>query len=96
MLTCGYRFDIVEALSDGSTYLKSTLHTNQPAGDSDYIERPTSGTMKLAIVFSSQTSTIHIQVLSDDTEFSTDLAASEINSMCAAEAGELVSHFAVS
>ncbi len=90
------RFDVVEALSDGSTYLKSTLHTNQPAGDSDYIQRPTSGTMKLAIVFSSQTSTIHIQVLSDDTEFSASLAASDINNMCTADSGNVVSHFAVS
>ena len=76
-------------------YLKSTLHTNTPGGDSDYIKRPLSGTMKLAVVFSSATSTIHIQVLPDSTNFSASLAASTVNDMCSTGDGNHVSHFAV-
>jgi hypothetical protein len=57
---CG-EFDIAEALSSGSVYLKSTLHTNTPGGDSDYLLRPTSETMKLAVIFSSSDASAHIQ-----------------------------------
>ncbi len=60
---CG-EFDIAEALSSGSGYLKSTFHTNTPGGDSDYLLRPTSGTMKLAVVFDSNEATAHIQYVS--------------------------------
>lgn len=42
---CG-EFDIVETLHSGSPYMKSTLHSNTPGGDSDFLARPTSGTMK--------------------------------------------------
>lgn len=75
--------------------LKSTLHTNTPAGDSDYLVRPTAGSMKLAVVFSSSTSTISIQVLDEDTEFPATLSAEDINSMCNQSSGQ-VSHFHVS
>ncbi|KAH8787427.1 putative TOS1-like glycosyl hydrolase-domain-containing protein [Hyaloscypha sp. PMI_1271] len=91
---CG-EFDIAESLFEGSTYLKSTLHTNKPGGDSDYIERPTSDTMKLAVVFSSSSSTIHVQVLPADTDFPSTLAASDINKMCQATPDNQVSHFSV-
>ncbi|PMD38099.1 hypothetical protein L207DRAFT_61110 [Hyaloscypha variabilis F] len=91
---CG-EFDIAESLLQGSTYLKSTLHANESGGDSDYIERPTSETMKLAVVFSSNSSTIHIQVLPADTNFSTTLAASEINEMCQATPDDQVSYFTI-
>lgn len=66
--SCG-EFDIMEVLSSGSTYCKSTLHTNTPAGDSDYIVRPTEGTMKLAVYFHGDGSAIRIQVLPDSYEF---------------------------
>jgi len=42
---CG-EFDIVETLHSGSTYMKSTLHTNTPGGDSDFVVRPTTEMMK--------------------------------------------------
>ena len=42
---CG-EFDVAEALHSGSAYLKSTLHSNTPGGDSDYLMRPTVGAMK--------------------------------------------------
>ncbi|TAQ87470.1 hypothetical protein B7494_g4209 [Chlorociboria aeruginascens] len=77
---CG-EFDIAEALHSGSMNLKSTLHAVQRGGDSDFLIRPTSGTMKLAVVFSSRDSTIHIQVLPDETTFSSNLSFSEIDGM---------------
>lgn len=92
---CG-EFDIVEALDDGSTYLKSTLHTNAPGGDSDYFVRPISATRKLAVVFSSSSSTIHIQVLPDDTDFSSTISAGEIEGMCASSSDNLVSLLTIS
>lgn len=90
-----YRFDIVEALYGGSDKLKSTLHTNTPGGDSDYIIRPTSTSMKLAVVFSSVTSTIRVQVLPDDMDFAPSLSAKDINRICTAEAEDLISYFSI-
>ncbi|TGO78427.1 hypothetical protein BELL_0067g00230 [Botrytis elliptica] len=92
---CG-EFDIAEALNSGSTFLKSTLHTNKPGGDSDYFVRPTSSTMKLAVVFSSATSTIHIQVLPTSYEFPTSLTTDEIQSICGTSTGSQLSEFAIS
>jgi hypothetical protein len=92
---CG-ELDIAEALFSGSTYLKSTLHTNTPGGDSDYLVCPTSGTMKLAVVFSSSNSSVQIQVLPGSEDFPTSLSASAINGMCSATAANLLSHFHVS
>ena len=51
---CG-EFDIFEVLTTGSDKAKSTMHGNDAsgnAGDSDYFNRPTSGTMKLSVTFS--------------------------------------------
>lgn len=92
---CG-EFDIVEALHSGSTLLKSTLHANQQAGDSDYIDRPTSGTMKLAVVFTAANSSIHLQVLPDNIEFSQRISADEVAHMCTETPDGSVSHFHVS
>ena len=92
---CG-EFDIAEALHSGSTYLKSTIHANQAAGDSDYFERPTTSTMKLAVVFDSANSTVHLQVLPNSTEFSAQLTADEIHQMCTSSPKNAVSHFNVS
>ncbi len=89
------RFDIAEALFDGSTYLKSTLHTNTPGGDSDYLVRPTNGTMKLAVIFNSANATIQIQVLPDNAGFDTSLSAAEVEDMCSDEDDESVSLFIV-
>ena len=91
---CG-EFDIAEALNSGSTYLKSTLHTNTPGGSSDYILRPTSGTMKLAVVFSSN-STIQVQVLSNSTDFGSSLTLSDIQGMCGAGPQNRISYFTIS
>jgi hypothetical protein len=92
---CG-EFDIVEALHSGSTFLKSTLHANQQAGDSDFIARPVSNTMKLAVVFAAVDSSIHLQVLPDNTDFSLQISADQVADMCAETPEKGVSHFHVS
>lgn len=92
---CG-EFDIAEGLNTGSTFLKSTIHTNKPAGDSDYFERPTSSSMKLAVIFNPANSTIHLQVLPDETDFPEHMSADEIDGMCNSSPANAVSHFVVS
>lgn len=92
---CG-EFDIAEALNSGSTFLKSTLHTNKPGGDSDYFVRPTSSTMKLAVVFSSANSSIHIQVMPTSYDFPTSLSTDEIQDICNTSTGSEVSEFTIS
>ncbi|CAD6442185.1 96f09121-de62-402b-b8d4-8d082bf913ba [Sclerotinia trifoliorum] len=92
---CG-EFDIAEALNAGSTFLKSTIHTNKPGGDSDYFVRPTSSTMRLAVVFSSATSTIHLQKLPTSYEFPTSLTADDIQNICDTSGGSKLSEFAIS
>lgn len=77
-------------------FLKSTIHANRAAGDSDYFARPTTDTMKLAAVFNSANSTVHLQVLPDSTEFSESLTEDEILEMCNATPEKAVSHFVVS
>lgn len=86
----------MEALHSGSKFLKSTLHANQLGGDSDYFDRPTSGTMKLAVVFDAVHSSIHLQVLPDNTDFPHEITADEVHEMCSTTDDRVVSHFYVS
>ena len=63
---CG-EFDIFEILSAGSDKLISHLQDKQGGsggGSSDYFARPTSGSMKAAVIFTG--SNIHIQTVTDD------------------------------
>ncbi|TVY24062.1 PGA52-like protein [Lachnellula hyalina] len=92
---CG-ELDIAEALESGSMFLKSTIHANRAAGDSDYFPRPNTDTMKLAVVFNAANSTVHLQILPDSTVFPESLTEDEILRMCNATPGKAVSHFAVS
>lgn len=91
---CG-EFDIVEVLSPGSSFCKSTLHTNTPGGDSNYIVRQTSGTMKLAVIFQAATSEATIQVLPADTDFSTGLTSKQISDFTGSTPLELKSLFSI-
>lgn len=77
---CG-EFDIFEVLSPGDTRCKSTLHGNISGGDSDYITRPTSGTIKAALVMNG--ADLHIKLLDDSYDFSTSsLERSDISEIC--------------
>jgi hypothetical protein len=91
---CG-EFDIIETLASGEDKCKSTLHTNNPGGSSDYFQRPVDGTMKLAVIMSSADNSINVQVLPASTDFSASLTASEVNSFLTAHSGNDVSTFVV-
>jgi hypothetical protein len=91
---CG-EFDVAEVLSSGDNRCKSTVHTNAPGGSSDYLVRPTSGTMKLAVIFNSADATINVQVLPDSTDFSSSLTATQVNGFLSAYSGADVSQFSI-
>lgn len=91
---CG-ELDIVEVLSPGLIQCKSTIHTNMPAGDSDYITRPTNSPMKLAVIFRSTSSTAHIQVLSENFDFESSLTSAQIEDIYTSTQGSLLSVFDV-
>lgn len=91
---CG-EFDIVEVLSPGDDRCKSTLHTNNAGGSSDYIKRPTSGTMQLAVIFDSADGTANIQVLPDGTDFASSLSADQVSSFLKSATGSEVSEFSI-
>jgi len=86
---------IAESLNDGSDYLKSTLHTNTPGGDKNYFNRPVSGTMKLAVVFSSADSTLQVQVLDNDFDFGNDLSTDDIQHVCSSNSPDAISYFQI-
>ncbi|EME44273.1 hypothetical protein DOTSEDRAFT_71938 [Dothistroma septosporum NZE10] len=70
---CG-EFDIFEVLAPGDARCKSTLHGNIAGGDSDYFARPTSDTIKAALLLYKDN--IHIKILPDSTDFGTTMGDS--------------------
>jgi hypothetical protein len=76
---CG-ELDVVEILSSGDTRAKSTFHFANGVGDSHYIERPVSSSMKVAVVMDAASSTVSIKVL-DDFNFSTSLTSAQVQDM---------------
>ncbi|OBT56948.1 hypothetical protein VE04_03192 [Pseudogymnoascus sp. 24MN13] len=91
---CG-EFDIAEVLMTGDNRCKSTLHTNAPGGSSDYFARPTSGTMKLAVIFNGADGTANIQKLSDDATFPASLTSDQVTTFLNSVTGSLLSTFSV-
>ncbi|KAL6945075.1 hypothetical protein ACO0QE_002520 [Hanseniaspora vineae] len=81
---CG-ELDLFEILSSGSDKLISHIHDGQGkdgssyggGGSQDYFARPTSGTMKAAVIFDSD-STIHIVQLDDSVTFGSSLDDSTV------------------
>ena len=67
---CG-ELDLFEALNSGSRNLTTTLHTTLGGGggSSNYFARPTTGTIKAAVVFTSATKQISVIVLPQATSF---------------------------
>ncbi|KAK4550060.1 hypothetical protein LTR36_003027 [Oleoguttula mirabilis] len=76
---CG-EFDVFEVLAAGDTRMKSTLHGNIAGGDSDYFARPTTKTMKAALVL--YNNNIHIKTLDDDTDFGSTMDSDTISDIC--------------
>ena len=71
---CG-ELDLFETLTSGETRMTSSIHGNQAGGDSDYFARPTSGTIKVAIVLDNQQA--HIKQLSSDFNFGSTLSSAD-------------------
>lgn len=78
---CG-EWDIFEVLDSGNTRAKSTVHGNISGGDSNYFDRPTDGTVKIAVVFNADETAGYIRVLDDDTFFNQSMAQDVIASYC--------------
>ncbi|OAP63451.1 hypothetical protein AYL99_02678 [Fonsecaea erecta] len=70
---CG-EFDVLEVLDSGDQKCKSTWHGLKAKGDSNWFQRPISGTTKVAVVFDGSSSTAHIAILPDDTNFDTSIS----------------------
>ncbi|KAI9871727.1 MAG: target of Sbf [Pleopsidium flavum] len=86
---CG-EFDLFEVLDSGNTRCKSTIHmgdatkptAGKSGGDSDYFQRPTSGTITAIVVFTGDNGSAHIKVLDDGHSFDTTLGANDIEEYC--------------
>ncbi|KIX01810.1 uncharacterized protein Z518_09537 [Rhinocladiella mackenziei CBS 650.93] len=74
---CG-EFDVFEVLDSGNQKCKSTWHGVHSLGDSNWFPRPISGTKKVAVLFDGSSSTAHIIVLRDDTNFDASIAESTV------------------
>ncbi|KAF2218064.1 hypothetical protein CERZMDRAFT_89674 [Cercospora zeae-maydis SCOH1-5] len=76
---CG-EFDIFEVLAPGDSRCKSTLHGNVSGGSSDYFARPTSGTIKAALLLYKDN--IHVKILENNTDcFGTTMGDTFVNEM---------------
>ncbi|EXJ53513.1 uncharacterized protein A1O5_13289 [Cladophialophora psammophila CBS 110553] len=75
---CG-EFDIFEVLDSGGQKCKSTWHNAHAKGDSNWIQRPITGTQKAAVIFDGDASIAHIVLLPADTDFSTNLARTTVS-----------------
>lgn len=81
---CG-EMDLFEILTAGSDKLITHVHDGQGdngsssggGGTQDYFARPTSGTLKAAVIFNSADETIHIVEVTDD--FDTELSSSTVS-----------------
>ncbi|KAH3902174.1 Tos1p SCDLUD_001989 [Saccharomycodes ludwigii] len=84
---CG-ELDLLEILTSGSEKLIAHLHDGQGdnggtsggGGSQDYFVRPTSGTMKVAVIFDSSDSSIHVVQLDSSADFDSSLDASTVSS----------------
>ena len=85
---CG-ELDLFEILTAGSDKLITHIHDGQGnagtatggGGTQDYFSRPTSGTLKAAVIFNGDDKTIHIVEVTDD--FSEELSESTVSSWLA-------------
>jgi hypothetical protein len=76
---CG-EFDIFEVLAPGDLRCKSTLHSNIAGGNSDYFNRPISGSMKAMVMMNGDN--MHIKVLDSNYELPSSLDAAWVGSLC--------------
>ena len=74
---CG-EFDVFEVLDSGDQKCKSTWHGIKGYGDSNWFQRPVSGTKKAAVWFDEGASTAHIIMLPDDFSFDASVSQATI------------------
>lgn len=72
---CG-EFDLFEVLAKGDKRMKSTYHSGQSLGSSNWFTRPTSGTLKAAVVMGDSSATI--KILDDGFEIGEKLTKAQI------------------
>ncbi|KAK3336132.1 putative TOS1-like glycosyl hydrolase-domain-containing protein [Cercophora scortea] len=79
---CG-EFDVFEVLDHFGEKAKTTFHARagQTGGDSNYFRRPVDGTLKLAVIFDSASSTVSVRILDNDIDFPASLSVQEIESL---------------
>ncbi|KAH7319314.1 putative TOS1-like glycosyl hydrolase-domain-containing protein [Rhexocercosporidium sp. MPI-PUGE-AT-0058] len=75
--SCG-EIDIAECLSVGSHYMKSTIHADASGGDSDYFNRPVTGTTTIVTIF--RNDEIYIGVVPNQ-KFPDKLTSNDIDKM---------------
>ena len=80
---CG-EFDIFEIISDGATDLTNQIHDREGSvggggGSTATLSRPTSGSMKAAVIFNDLNQTIHIVKLPDSATFGGTIESSTIS-----------------
>lgn len=71
---CG-ELDIFEVLDSGDARMESSVHSAFAGGDSDYFTRPTTGTVKVAVVLSNNQAVI--KMLDSSFSFGTTLSSSD-------------------
>jgi hypothetical protein len=74
---CG-EFDVFEVLNSGNQKAISAWHGLNSKGDSSWFARPTGKTLKAAVFLDGSSSTSHIVVLPDSTNFDTSLSDSAV------------------
>ena len=76
---CG-ELDVFEVLDSGNPRAKSTYHGNPSGGDSNYFNRPSNETTKLAVLFDGSASSTHIFILPDNSTFDSIVSNSTVAS----------------
>ena len=78
---CG-ELDIWEVLDPGNSRMKATFHSGamNSGGSSNYFERPTTQTMKGAVMFDEPSQSVHILRLDDNFEFGASIKGSDVES----------------
>ncbi|KKZ64217.1 hypothetical protein EMCG_01470 [[Emmonsia] crescens] len=77
---CG-ELDVLEILDAGNVRAKSSLHSSISGSDSNYFHRPVNKSIKVAIVFNTLTSSVHIKILNDSVVFKLSLLKADVNNL---------------
>ncbi len=79
---CG-EFDICEVLDSGNSKCKSTYHGNTPGGSSDYFDRPTGATIKMAVLMAG--GDINVMKIDDSYDFASSMTKFAVDKFAATQ-----------